>query len=247
MSEQTNKFTEEDIDNDGRIKRECGVKLRNIAKRNAPELYDAFAKVCDEKGVRPEDRFGHMVILALEDEGFAEELFYQEVDLSVIKGNQMAMEDVELVMDLADKLDIGEDNNQEDPIDELIRKRIESVGGSSLSGLSDTIEDATEGDSSDEELKTIKNQLTELTKKVEDNIDGETDEDSEDADVSTESEDRDLDEVFGSEGSNDTIEATVADDESEDADDNGPMVEIPEQSQKTEKNVMSTGGFEDEE
>lgn len=129
------KFTIEDADDDGKIKREAGSTMASVAKRESPKLFGAFEKVCGERGVEPGDVLGGKALRALEDADYASDLSRLQIDLSVIDRNQMRIEDVDYVMELADKLGLNEE--QEDPIMKTIEKRLESAGSTPLSEFSD--------------------------------------------------------------------------------------------------------------
>jgi len=250
---QQDKFTEEDIEDDGRIKRVCGRKLANIARRKSPELFEYFKEVCDEKGVTPEDRFGHMVILALEDEGVRDELFYQEVNISQVKAQDMKMDDVELVMELADTLGIDFGGGREkDAIDRLVEKRIESVGSGPLSEVSESVSD---GGGSSDELEEVKERLDRLSKQVAEQDSSSKQESngkSEETSSVDSSNEKDLDDVFGSD--EDTQDKAEDSEEDEEAgggldlsdDDIGMDVEVPpeegEPNMTTEEMVGENDG-----
>lgn len=125
------KFTMADADDDGKIKKEAGSTMASVAKRESPKLWQAFEQVCQDRGVDPGHVLGGKALRALEDAGYAEDLARKDIDLSILGRSEMKIEDVQYVMNLADELGINEE--QEDPIMELVDQRIRSAGSTPLS------------------------------------------------------------------------------------------------------------------
>ncbi len=138
------KFTIDDADDDGKIKREGGSTMASVAKRESPKLWSAFEKVCEERGVKPGHVLGGKALRALEDADYAKQLARKQIDLSIIDRSSMRVEDVEYVMNLAEQL--GLNDQQEDPIMDLVRERVESAGKTPLSEFTEGPERSQEVD-----------------------------------------------------------------------------------------------------
>lgn len=134
-------FTQEDAENDGLIKREVGQELNSVLSRQGSELYSLFSEWCSETGRNQSRVLGDMVLRAMRDEGFAQELSGVVIDLGKLKSNQIREEDLDMVMDLIDKLDDQEDgpDSAMDSIDAMIERRIEAMGSGPLGGVAESV------------------------------------------------------------------------------------------------------------
>lgn len=131
MSEDV--FTMADAEDDGLVKKEAGNQMAAIAKRESPELFEHFLRVCEEKGREPSSILGGTVLRALEDMDFAKSLSRKEIDMSVLRGDELRKEDVQYVNELADELGLNDES--EDPINKAIEERIRGVSSSPLEGF----------------------------------------------------------------------------------------------------------------
>lgn len=128
-------FTEQDAENDGKIKREAGTEMAKQAKTHNPEMYEYFEDVCAEIGREPANVLGEMAVKALESEAYANQLLQAEISMADLRANEIRMEDVEFVTSLADKLGLNDTTQQKDPIEELVESRVESVASTPLSNF----------------------------------------------------------------------------------------------------------------
>lgn len=125
-------FTESDAENDGLIKREVGREMARVAQSQNPQLYEYFIQVCEEIGREPQDILGEMAVRALDSEEYANRIFESEVSMRDLQANEIRVEDVKYVQELTEQLGINEQEQQSDPIDDLIQQRLQSVSSSPL-------------------------------------------------------------------------------------------------------------------
>lgn len=131
-------FTESDAKNDGLIKREVGKEMAKVAKTQNPQMFQYFKRVCEEVGREPSDVFGEMAVRSLNNEGYAQQVLDSEINMSQIKADEIRMEDVKYVKELTEELGLGQEEESQDPIDQLINKRLEMVTSSPLENLRTT-------------------------------------------------------------------------------------------------------------
>lgn len=163
-------FTEEDADNDGLIKREAGREMAKQAKTHNPEMYEYFEDVCAEIGREPANVFGEMAIKALESEAYANQLLQAEISMADLRANEIRMEDVQFVTDLADQLGLNDTKEQKDPIQQLVEKRVQSVASSPLSQFNR--EESSSGEVAQEvasHLEALNSKIERLENRVSDN------------------------------------------------------------------------------
>jgi hypothetical protein len=125
-TKQEDKFTLEDAENDGKIKREAGVEMKKVASREYGELFEMFADVCDGKGVDPKTVLGDGVLKAIRDEDFAERLSSVEIDMSAVKGGSMRIEDAKMMTEFAEELGIDQSSGEDAWLEETVKERIMS-------------------------------------------------------------------------------------------------------------------------
>jgi hypothetical protein len=128
------KFTEEDAENDGKVKREAGQQLNSVLSRKNTELYQKFLQWCDEQGRDPSTVLGDMVLRSMRSDEYAQKVSNTTVNVGKLRRQDIRENDLELVKGLMDEFaDTEEDDD--DVIDELIRRRLKSAGGGPLGGL----------------------------------------------------------------------------------------------------------------
>lgn len=130
----TEEFTMADADDDGRIKREAGKQMASVAKRESPRLFEHFQKVCENRNRTPDKILGGIALRALENSDYAKRISREEIDMSVLEADQLRIEDVEFVTELFDRLGLEED--EDDPVMDMINKRLEAASGSPLDNFS---------------------------------------------------------------------------------------------------------------
>lgn len=126
-------FTMDDAENDGKIKREVGRKMVRNAKTNKPEMYKKFEKVCERKGVSPQEAMGQHALMALEDESHSGMLANTVVDMSGLESDAIRLEDAKFIQDLSEELGLGEEPTK-DPVDKMIERRLEAKAGPIIPG-----------------------------------------------------------------------------------------------------------------
>ena len=183
-------FTEEDAENDGKIKREAGREMAKVAQQVNPEAYEHFLNVCDSRGIKPANLLGEMAVKALNSEAYAEQVFNTEVNMRSVQQNEIRKEDVEFVTEI-ESMFRDDSGNSKDPIDELIEDRIRNMASSPVSQMRESVSHKSE---SDDELKEYLAHMNRRMEEMEDLI-AQSSDVSED-DVSTDDR-QDLDNLFG--------------------------------------------------
>lgn len=161
-------FTQEDAENDGLIKREVGQELNAVLSRQGSELYRLFSEWCNETGRNQSRVLGDMALRAMRDEGFAQELSGVVIDLGKLKSNQIREEDLDMVMDLIDKLDEqdGDGGGAMDSIDRMIEQRIEAMGSGPLGGMADGMNQSRDNKRQDGEIDRMEERLERIERAV---------------------------------------------------------------------------------
>lgn len=127
-------FTEEEAKNDGKIKKEAGSTMAQVAAKEGGELYDAFVEVCNESGQAPSEVLGDYLVRALNNEGFSERVLQTEIDMMTIRADELRKEDLEFVKEIADEFGLMPDDEPH-PIRQLVEQRLQAKGGGPLSSL----------------------------------------------------------------------------------------------------------------
>lgn len=159
MSE-TEKFTIDDAENDGLIKREVGAQMVSNLKRSAPKIWTMFEKVCDNQNRRPKEVLGDHALRSINNSDHSEMLADLIVDLSEVNQDQIRIEDAKFINTLTEELGL-ETEDKADPIEKLIQRRLEAKAGPMLPGT-----DVKNRGEMDEDVKreigTIKERMKEL-------------------------------------------------------------------------------------
>lgn len=153
------KFTLDDAENDGLIKKEAGPEMLSVVRRTNPRLCSKFEKVCEESGQDPAMVLGDYLVRALNDEQFAELILNTDVDMEMLETDQIRKDDIEFVKDIAEEFNLVPDDEKH-PVEKIIDSRIESMDSSPLEGglgISDG-----GGDGSNEEVKQLRREVREL-------------------------------------------------------------------------------------
>lgn len=116
-------FTEEDAENDGKIKNELKGTLKGLANREGGEIYEYYLQVLDDYGISPGDDLADHLIRVLEDDVLAERIRDTEVSLRQAKISQARLEDVEKLMELQEKFS---DDGAEGKLEQVMARQIES-------------------------------------------------------------------------------------------------------------------------
>lgn len=208
------KFTQEDAENDGLIIDEAGSELAKQAKQAHPNMWEMFVEMCEEeKALPPEQVLGQTVLRAMAsaqgDGQFHTRLSNVHPDITSLNTEEVKKEDMEFVLELGEQLGIGvgEDDDEEDFIDQLVRQRLEAVGGGGMMGLGDM--SATGGGANQNKLNKMEKQINKMQSMMEQQVDGDVD-DGESAD-----------DIFNTDGSEDGD--SFDDDEQTDGDEVGDI------------------------
>lgn len=119
-------FTEEDIGNTGKLKREASREAVKIARRENPTLFDYFEQICDTGGQDPQTVLGDMIVRAIHDDDYADAVFDEVVDLGNLNRDQMRKEDAQMVQELMEALGL-KDDGKEDPVEKIIEQRFKAA------------------------------------------------------------------------------------------------------------------------
>ena len=223
-------FTEEDAENDGLIKREAGSQLNSVMSRSGGKLYRKFLQYCEENGRDPATVLGDMILRAIRDEDYAEAVSNTVVQPEKLNRDKIKREDVELVNDLIETFSDGSDNGQ-DPIDELVQQRLQAIGTGPLGAMGQQQQGGGAGGPDKDDV--ILQRLDNLERKVESNVEQTAQQQQGEQDSEGNQEElQDVDNLFGSEGSDEEQEqihdgeGNDRGSESEDADsDEGESIE----------------------
>lgn len=186
-------FTEQDANNDGLIKREVGREMDKVAKTQNPEVYEHFVNVCEEVGREPKDVFGEMAVRALNSEEYAEQIFNSEISMEQLRADEIRLEDVQYVKQLTDELGIGQEEESEDPIDQLINERLQSITRSPIPRLN---QDNGTGGGSNEQVAQSMEHIANRIEQLEEKIEGDSD-DGQQNQTQQQQSDKGIDDLFG--------------------------------------------------
>ena len=207
-------FTEEDAENDGKVKREAGGDLHSVLARESGELYTKFREWCEENGRDPTKVLGDMLLRAIKDEGYAENIATTTIDLASLNRQQIRREDLELVNDLINEFAAAEEDGP-DPIDQLIEQRLQAIGSGPMSGLQQTMDGMAQQNQHNNGVEKLERKIDSLERKLEDNETNQTaQERTEQVDESSGGSKKDIDDLFDDDGGDSSIvEVNEAEDE----------------------------------
>lgn len=176
----------------GELKQELRSEVQKQAKQRG-ELWDKYAKVCENDGVDPVEKLVDTIFMVLMDDSYAEEIAATEIGVSTGVDTEMREDDIEYVLDLYKKYDVfqPEGNNGFD-IQDLIEKRLQVATGGPLSGLSS-------GEESESRLDTKLSSIGQQLDRVERRLDRVEGGEPEVVEHNSEERESELDELFGSE------------------------------------------------
>lgn len=221
--EYEGKFTEDDVDNDGEIKRYAGKQAAQVASRQSSDLYQMFEKVCENKGLDPWQVLGDHIVRALNNEEHAGMLSNIDVNMSKLQKGSIRVEDAKLLREFAEQLGIGfGEDDGDDELEDIFKQRIRSQLQSPFAGVTDQ--------TASSEKKALQNEILRLRKEIEEMKEGEgsTGERKTVDDTKTESKGRDIDDAFDEamskqsseeSGSSDSDDSNDGENSEEDGDD----------------------------
>lgn len=161
-------FTEEDAENDGLIKREVGQKLNSVLSRKGGKLYRKFIEWCDENGRDPSRVIGDHALRAMRNDEYAEELSSVPVDVGALEAQRVRKEDLDMVTDMIEELNIGDDGNDSamSAIDRMIEQRIEAMGNGPLGNMQKNGSEGQANRRHDEEIERLERKLERIEEAV---------------------------------------------------------------------------------
>lgn len=159
-------FTEEDAENDGKIKAESSGKIMGVAKRESPEIFEHFEKVCDDKGVDPKTQIGDLLIRTLNSEDFADNVLQTEITLQKAKMDNIRLDDLEFIMTIKEKF--GDGKQEKSKIEQLIEQRIDQSTSTPVSNFARNNDGKSNGQNNE-----LVNELRELRQEVQEMKGGE--------------------------------------------------------------------------
>ena len=190
-------FTEEDAENDGKVKREAGKDLHSVLARESGELYSKFREWCDENDRDPTKVIGDMILRGIKNEAYAENVAQTTIDLASLKRQQIREDDLRLVNQLINEFTEDEDNSR-DPIDQLIEQRLQAIGSGPMSGLQQTVDGVAQNQQNNREVQRLEQKIESLEQQLKqngDSADNVTQDD--DPNEQTQESKKDIDELFG--------------------------------------------------
>mgnify|MGYP000426808190 CR=1 FL=1 len=152
-------FTESDAENDGLVKREAGQQLNSVLARESGELYTKFRKYCDELDLDPSIVLGDMVLRAIQDDNFAQEVASTVVDVEKLNSGDVKREDLEMVTDIIEQFGDDDDSGR-DPIDKMVEERLSAVGQGPLGAMNEQRQERNAG--KDQKIRELEREIEEL-------------------------------------------------------------------------------------
>jgi len=152
-------FTEADAENDGLVKREAGQQLNSVLARESGELYTKFRKYCDELDLDPSIVLGDMILRAIQDDNFAQEVSSTVVDVEKLNSGDVKREDLEMVTDIIEQFG-DDDDSGTDPIDKMVEERLNAVGQGPLGAMNEQRQQRNAG--KDEKIRELEREIEQL-------------------------------------------------------------------------------------
>ena len=208
------KFTESDAENDGLVKREAGQQLNSVLARESGELYTKFREYCDNIGRDPSIVLGDMVLRAIRNEEFAQELAGTVVNVEKLNRGEVKKEDLEMVTDIIEKFSDDQESGR-DPIDKMLEERLDAVGQGPLGAMNEQRQQ--NGRAKDQRIRELERQIEELKQQRGGNTNDTRTRTREEGTSEPEEPKSDIDSLFDDDGSDDDVETEVEEPESEDA------------------------------
>lgn len=157
-------FTESDAENDGLVKREAGQQLNSVLARESGELYTKFRKYCDNIGRDPSVVLGDMILRAIQNDSYAQEVASTVVDVERLNSGEVKKEDLEMVTDIINQFSDQEEQGR-DPIDKMLEERLSAVGQGPLGAVDENRRNS--GAAKDKKIRELERQIEELRRQRE--------------------------------------------------------------------------------
>jgi len=186
-------FTESDAENDGLVKREAGQQLNSVLARESGQLYTKFRNYCDELGRDPSIVLGDMVLRAISDDGFAQEVAGTVVDTEKLNRGEVKREDLEMVTDIIEQFGDTQDKG-DDPIDKMLEERLSAVGQGPLGGIGQAQQ---QGGGKDQRIEQLEREIQRLKQSDGDGGGGSRTRTGEQSTSERTQPDTDIDDLFG--------------------------------------------------
>lgn len=236
-------FTKEDARDDAKIKSEVRGDLLRVAKNQSPQIFEHFERVCHELDQDPGDVLADMLVRAINSQEYADKVSAQKVSMEVIQTGEFRKDDIELVKSLADEFDLTPDEEEDNVVDRIIEKRIESVSTSPLEGLAQ--EDGGQRGGPDREVEQLEREVSRLQNELQrvknqDSGGGVEEVDNETSSSGTSRESKkDLDDLFDDGGSEDE-ETDEGESQEDDGETSSFSVDVTDVSENDEEETHET-------
>jgi len=189
-------FTEEDAENDGKVKREAGEELHSVLARESGELYSKFREWCEENGRDPTKVIGDMILRGVKNEGYAENVATTTIDLASLNRQQIREEDLNLVHNLINEFTEDQDDSN-DPIDRLIEQRLQAIGNGPMSGLQDTVDGVAQNQQNSRNVDRLERKIDSLESQLQqEKANGSTPTQENETNDQTQESEKEIDELF---------------------------------------------------
>jgi len=237
-------FTIEDAKDDSTVKTEVAPDLIRTAKRSSPRIFKHFENVCENLDQDPRMVLADMLVRSLNDQGFAEGVLETEVTMEAISRGEYRKEDIEMVKEIAETFDLEPDTRDGGGsiVDRIIESRIEAVSTGPLDKFSGRRggNGQVSGNGQVEELQSEIERLKAELDRVKSNNQS-TAEVKKDSGNKSESEKKDIDELF------DTETETEEETESEETEEQEEQEEYEEEGMEAGPTLGGETGEEEEE
>lgn len=220
-------FTQEDAQDDAKIKKETRSDLGRVASERSPRIWQHFVNVCDNMNQDPKDVLADMLVRALNNQEYADSISDTEVTMEAISRGDYRKEDIQLVKELSQEFGLEPQENKS-IVDKIIEDRIESkatppwkrAGNEDGGGGSRDLE---------RRLERLEQQNRQLQQELEDERDSDAEESENDyggTSASPSDGRKDIDELFGEEKDDDEEEDVIVEVEDGPNDDGDGVPEI---------------------
>jgi len=152
-------FTESDAENDGLVKREAGQQLNSVLARESGELYTKFRKYCDKIGREPSTVLGDMILRAIQNDDYAQDVASTVVDVERLNSGEVKKEDLEMVTDIIQQFSDQEEQGR-DPVDKMLEERLSAVGQGPLGAVEEQRQQGSA--TKDKKIRDLERQIEEL-------------------------------------------------------------------------------------
>lgn len=209
-------FTQEDAQDDAKIKREVKSDLGRIARNKSNKIYQHFENVCAQMNQNPNDVLADMLVRALNNQDYADTIADTEITMEAISKGDYRKEDIKMVKEIAEEFGLEPDEDKKSPVDKIIESRIEAVSSGPLDRFDregDQKRSDMEKQKLEREIGQLENEIQSLKREMSNDQETQTKE----VEKKEKSGDRkDMDELFGGDGEEGEEEVVEVEREPED-------------------------------